>query len=104
MGAATNTIREHSIIGNKRATFGTLTFSTSYATNGETFTVAGFGLSTLDMLDLCEGTGAGRVPEWDRANNKIKLFQQSAATGALTEVVNTNNVSGVSIDYIAYGV
>lgn len=74
-----------------------VTLSSSYATNGDTvdFTTLGLvgtrGIAAVFVVP----ENAGYVAWYDRTNKKIKVFQQSAATSALTEVPNATNLSAV---------
>lgn len=70
-----------------------------YATNGVAVTPGLFGLGTqlLDVyLDFATG---GYIYAFDRANSKIKAFQNAGAAGPLVEVGNgvdlTTNVARV---------
>jgi hypothetical protein len=76
----------------------TYTFSGSYATGGDSadFQAAGGVLGRATPLAVfVTPTSGGFVPAWDSVNKKMKLFQQSAATSALTEVANASNQSAV---------
>jgi hypothetical protein len=72
-----------------------VTLSSSYATNGDTFDFATIGLIGVQPLFVDSAVNAGYVLFYDRTNKKFKVFQQSAATGALTEVPNATNLSAV---------
>jgi len=74
-----------------------VTLSSSYATGGDTFDFATIGLIGVQPLFVDAAANAGYLVFYDRTNKKFKLFQQSAATSALTEVPNTTNVSTVVI-------
>lgn len=76
-----------------------VTLSSSYATNGDTVDFTTLGLvGTRGIAGvLAVPENAGYVAWYDRTNKKIKMFQQSAATGALTEVPPTTNLSAVVI-------
>lgn len=89
--------------GSRKETYGTITFDSSYATGGEAFTPAEFGLNRLDFL-LVSGAN-GYVAAWDGSTSapKVLLYRQTAATGALVEVPSTTNVSTVTCRFKAIG-
>lgn len=84
-------------VGRQNLALVDVTLSSSYATNGDTFDFATIGLIGVQPLFVDAAPNAGYVVFYDRANKKFKVFQQSAATGALTEVPNTTNLSAVVI-------
>lgn len=89
--------------GKRRHVSGQVTFDNSYLTNGEPFTAADLGLSMLEHVQV--ESSAGYVVNWNRSVTAPTLiaFQQSAATGALTEVPNTTNLSTVVCEFSASG-
>jgi hypothetical protein len=104
MGAATVVITKKIYSSDRSVVMGTITPSTSYATGGETFTLASFGLvNGLDDLDVYS-TG-GFIPSTGTLATAPKLLvhQQSAATGALTQVPNATNLSTSSFPFRAVG-
>jgi hypothetical protein len=86
-------------IGQSRALcFGTFAFDSSYPTGGEAFDAAGdIGYTRLWITSATTGYAA----TLDRANQKIMMWQQSAATSALTQVPNTTDLSAVTVEYAA---
>jgi len=84
---------------------GTITFDSSYATNGEAVTLAQLGLTRLDWLTV--NTTDGHVPAWDGSTStpKVKLFWvDTTVDGApLAEVPSTTDVSAVVVRFHAVG-
>lgn len=79
--------------------FGTIALDSSYPTGGEVFDAPG----DLGYHDLViTGTTAGYALTWDKANQKLMAWQQSAATSALTQVPNATDLSAVSVSYVAW--
>lgn len=76
--------------------FGTIAFDSSYPTGGEA--VDAPGDSGYHHLQV--GPAGGYVGYWDKANQKLIAYQQSAATSALTQVPNTTDLSAVSFPFI----
>jgi hypothetical protein len=74
-----------------------VTMSSSYATGGDTFDFATVGLIGMQPKFVDAAPNAGYLVFYDITNKKFKLFQQSAATSALTEVPNATNLSTVVI-------
>lgn len=89
--------------GSRKEAHGTITFDSSYATGGEAFTPADFGLSRLDFLMVSGATGY--VAAWNGSTSapKVLLYRQTAATGALAEVPSTTDVSTVTCRFKAIG-
>lgn len=84
-------------IGQGRALcFGTLAFDSSYPTGGEVVDATGdLGYSDFWIT----GTTAGYLASWDPATQALLMYQQSAATSALTQVPNATNLATVSVGY-----
>jgi hypothetical protein len=77
--------------------FGTITMDASYATGGEAIDAPG----DIGYHDLAiSGNAAGYLATWDRTNQKLLAYQQSAATSALTQVPSTTDLSAVSFRFI----
>lgn len=72
MGNVSVTVTEWCNEGNSIKTYGTLTFSSSYALGGDSFTVRQFGLGTLRTLSLQPAQGFFFEP--DVTNLKVKAF------------------------------
>lgn len=84
-----------------------LTFDSSYPTGGEALTPAmvnGFE-GDIDWL-ICIGDSGGYVFDWDNTNGKIKAYwadYDAVADGALVEVADTTDLSGVSPRFLVCG-
>lgn len=94
----------HKNAGSERATYGTITFDSSYPTGGEAYTNREMGLGTINSLQLEQDDGY--IPYWDNTNSKIKLFwadYDAVADGALIEVADTTDVSSVIVKWRAWG-
>ena len=95
---------------------GTVTFDTSYVTNGEPvdftsatiMTGAGGAFTTVNEV-LCSNSSAtaanaGFTVEYDLTNKKFFLFEASTAGTPLDEVTNAQNVSSVIASFMVSGV
>ena len=83
-----------SVQGQQRIKRGTIAFDSSYPTGGEALDLLGAtGLTRIDRVQI--NPRFGYVFTWDYVNSKMLAYQQSAATGALTEVTNTADLSAV---------
>jgi hypothetical protein len=82
----------------------TITLDSSYVTGGEPVTFGDLGISRLEAI-IPNTRNAGYLATWDGSLTapKIKMFQQSAATGALTEVPNATNLATVVVDLLVVG-
>lgn len=93
-------------LGSKRATSGTITFDSAYAAGGESLTAANVGLGVIDFLELNQGED-GYVFHWDKANNKIVVYQQTDpadAGGADIPLVEASgDLSAVVVNFRAIG-
>lgn len=76
-----------SSFGNKKASHGTITFDSSYATGGESLTPANVGLGTLDRIHFNTGED-GYVFEYDYSNETVIAYQPGAAGGAAASDVD----------------
>lgn len=84
-------------IGQSRAlVFGTISFDSSYPTGGEAIDAPG----DVGYEYALVSPNAGYVGYWDRANQKLLAYQQSAATSALTQVPNATNMATVAFPFI----
>lgn len=102
MGAATVArLAELDVDGN-RIVLATLVPSNSYASNGETVDVSALGLQRVTGAVLTSNTGF--IAAWDGTNSKVKVFRQSAATSALTELNSTGDASATTFTGIFFGV
>lgn len=89
--------------GKRRQVTGTVTFDNSYLTGGETFTARDFGLDLIEHVSV--ESRAGYLISWNGSVSAPTLLahQQSAATGALTQVPNATDLSAVSVDIMVIG-
>lgn len=76
--------------------------SSSYATNGDTLDFSTKSPPGMAPTRVMAFPSAGYVPEYDLTNKKMKVYQQSAATSALTEVPNTTNLSAVTFQCLVF--
>ena len=103
--AITSTRSPRNVAGGQKQRIATITFDSSYPTGGEPITAADLGLSSQIEFVFCQTLNAGYVVAWDGSKTapKLKVFQQSAATSALTEVPNTTNLSTLVVHVLAFG-
>ena len=85
--ALTITNTQHSRIPGKLMKMFDVAFDSSYPTGGESLTPANLGLLRIDNLAI-EPVGGYRF-EWDKTNNKIKVFDNFAAPPIVFEEVVT---------------
>lgn len=95
------------VIGNVRMVIGSFTMSNSYATGGDSVNNKLIPLKRI--LKIFLSPKSGYIPEYDLANNKVKVYGQeptSTAAGVvgLSEVAAATDLSTVSFDFIAIGV
>lgn len=75
----------------------------SYTTGGTVGVAAKLGFAPEKLLCLIPLSHGGYIWDYDPGTDKLKMYQQSAATGALTEVPNTTNLSGTVYRALALG-
>lgn len=101
--AASVTVNERTVQGNKRVTFSTVTFDSSYPTGGESVTAAQLGLSKVDWATPTVKTIGGTVNvanvTYDRTNSKFKVYDETPA-----EVANTADLSTLVVEVRAEGI
>jgi hypothetical protein len=89
MGALTvNIIKRQPMGGTARSVIADVTWSNSYASGGDTFTPAQFGLSTVNHIDAGGAAGASNtafVVGVDIPNGKLKLHGGAASGVGLAE-------------------
>jgi hypothetical protein len=95
--AATLTESRTIDIGQSQALcFGTIALDSSFLAAGEPIDATGdLGYSDLWIT----GTSSGYVGSWDAANQKLLMYRQTAATGALVAVPDTTDLSAVTVHY-----
>jgi hypothetical protein len=89
---------------------GTVTMSSSYDTGGSAADFGtGFGLigirgssTTKEPTMVFLQPSAGYVPEWVASSKKVKVYRQSAASSALTEVPSTTDLSAVTFNALLF--
>lgn len=84
---------------------GFIVLTGTYAAGGFSDNLQGLPLGTTKSPDflILQPTG-GFILSWDRATQKIKVYRQSAATGALTEIANgafPAGLIGVQVSFFA---
>jgi len=102
----THSIQKRSTFGNKRVRTVDIAFDSSYPTGGESLTASDLGLSVVDLV--IPSPKSGYVFEYDYTNSKIKAYYadyDATSDGALIEVANTTDLSGVTgVRLLAMGV
>lgn len=76
------------VTGDRKRVTGTITLTGNYTALGEVVTPAMLGLEIqLDHLDIgvAKTTGGMFPTDWDKANNKVRLFSPVDATPAVNE-------------------
>lgn len=105
MGAVTVTIKRRDFTSAARVTVADVTLSSSYATNGDTFTKAQFEvLGNIDAI-VVAGNPGGYQWDPDLTNLKFKMRQgdnTNAAAAPGIEVPNTTNLSTVTGRVLVY--
>jgi len=95
--------------GAEKFSTGTITFDSSYPTNGESLTAANLGFPTAVRFIAIEPTD-GYVFEYNYADSKVIAYRSAAvastpaAAAALAEVGNTVDLSASVARYFAIGV
>ncbi len=116
MGNISVSTRVYGGAGNMWMVQGKLALSTSYATGGDSYTAALFGLATLNAL-LIRSESTGRIYSADTASAKILAKNNAAPTittvtnaapvavgtnaGALTQVAGAAGITGVQAPAIS---
>lgn len=93
------TSSERRVIGDCRLITGEIQFDNSYPTGGEAITAAelGFDKSVFELF-FNHDPAASRIPVYDKANGKIKLF-----TALSTEAANASDQSTIKVRFLAVG-
>jgi hypothetical protein len=107
MGAVALNVVKQDVVGDKRAVVADVTFSSSYATGGDTVSLGNLGLREVDEAHVLTGTFAPSAIQASKAYApnahgvqvvlagsptapKLKVFQ-----GTTSEVANATNLSTV---------
>lgn len=84
---------------------GTITFDSSYPTNGEALTASSVGLSSkIEFIEV--SPAAGLFFEYDYSGGKLKAIwptTDATAPAAGEEVADTTDLSTVVCNFIAFG-
>jgi hypothetical protein len=108
MGALTVTVSDRGVMGNKRWVRGTIDFSTSYATGGDTgLTATALGMDSIEHMDISQQ--ADYTLEYVYASGNVLAFYgdySEASDGAFVQVPNTTDVSTplASIRFMTWGI
>lgn len=100
--ALTFTTTRTNYMGDQKVVYGTVTFDSSYATGGEALDETQIGLHRLDFINFNQGED-GYVVHWDKANEKLMLFESGTASAGLDEQDSTNDMSAVVVEFQAFG-
>lgn len=105
--ALTFALDDRQLVGNKRQVSGTVTFDSSYPTNGESFTAADLGLTAITNFEAQPST-VGYVAVWDRSTSAPKLMafygdNNNASDGPLIEVPNATSLTTSVHRFVATG-
>ena len=95
MGALTVTVDDRWVEGNKRHVRGLLTFSTSYATGGDTgLTAAAIGMDSIEFMTMADQPDYNLEYVYASGNVIAFFFDYTAlASGAAIQVAATTNLS-----------
>ena len=93
-------------IGDVSVTVTTVVGDGNYPTGGTALTAAQLGLSSTVLFAVCTVAGSaanngGSNATYNLSTGKLQVFVLT--TGALAEVVNTGNLSGLTITIVAFG-
>lgn len=110
VSAAKITGVQDTVYGNERVRTRRLTFSSNYATGGETIAASLFGLKRISRLSFHGGAAAAAdvatgIPFfYNQATGKLVFFEGSSAGTALSEKTNSEAYpTGCFIDVTAFG-
>ena len=95
MGALTVTTSDRGVNGNKRWVRGSVAFSSSYATGGDTgLTAAALGLDAIEHMEI-NGKGAYNLEYVNASGNLLYYYHDydAGSDGAAIQVANTTNLS-----------
>lgn len=74
-----------------------------YALSGIPPSSGNVGITKIAFVIPIGGQG-GFVPVWNKTTKKLQMFQQSAATGALTECTAAEDLSAQAFDLLVWGI
>lgn len=84
----TFTITKRENCGSMNCIYGTVTFDSSYPTDGEAVSASTFALNSVDVLDV---SGAGYVYQYVKSTGKVKVYQSGGFTPAGTIGAGTSH-------------
>lgn len=92
-----------SMSGDVKVVLGTVTFSGSYATGGETVDLPASWGGVKSVIAMFLNPTGGYVFEYVDSTKKVKAYRQTAATSALVEVAAAVNVGAVgAVPFVAF--
>lgn len=68
-----------------------------YPANGYPIAAGDFSYSTLDQVEVQDGTGSGYLFRWDPIAGTIRGYQQNGTTGPFQEIPNGTDLSAVTL-------
>ncbi len=89
-------------VGQRQKIVADITFDGSYPTGGEAIAGSDLGFR-IGNIENVEGSAAGRVVSFDGTNNLLLVHESAGAAGALREVPNTTDLSGLTVRCEAWG-
>ena len=89
-------------MGDQIVKSGTVTFDDSYPTGGEDFDLGALGFVRLDFINFNQGED-GYVFHYDYAANQIEVRESGTASAGLDEQDNATDLSGVVVEFQAFG-
>lgn len=97
--AATVSVQQNTVFGNRRVTVSEVTLDNSYATGGLAVTPSQLGLTRVVFASTTVKTPAGAAVNayYDTSTSKIKALGASAEIAALTDL------SALVVQVVAYG-
>jgi hypothetical protein len=100
------TVQNQVLNGNRRETYGTVTFDNSYLTGGEPFTARDIGLNNIERVNV--ENSAGYQIAWNRSASAPTLIvyqgdNANASPAPGVQVPNTTNLSAVVATFRAVG-
>ena len=106
MGALTVTTRKRTgILPTGKAIIADIALSSSYATGGDTYTAANFGMTSVDAIIL-QSNAAGYNLSVDLTNSKVLAYQgdnTNAAAAPGIQVPAATNLSAVTVRALVIG-
>lgn len=110
MAVAVTQVERKTVFGDRRILFATLTFSSNYATGGESLTPAMLGMKRLDYIGfsgpaVSTDRATADVPGYDYTTNKVLFYQTgTSANDPLNEKGAEAYITGCSVRVMAVGV